>query len=119
MIPVAFPAGTTTIGLLGSAVTNERDGARGTLTVAYSDGTRQQIPVAFSDFRLGGGAFQPLPSNTVVAKLPYINAVGYSGPLPTYLYAISAALRPGKTVASVTLPVASGGSIGIFAIGAG
>jgi hypothetical protein len=38
--------------------------------------------------------------------------------VPTYVYATSAALEAGKTVAGVTLPIASGGSIGIFAIGA-
>jgi hypothetical protein len=35
------------------------------------------------------------------------------------VYSFSAALQAGKTVASVTLPTASGGLIGVFAIGAG
>jgi hypothetical protein len=35
------------------------------------------------------------------------------------VYATSADLQPGKTVASVTLPTASGGDIGVFAIGSG
>jgi hypothetical protein len=34
------------------------------------------------------------------------------------VYSVSGALQSGKTVASVTLPTASGGNIGIFAIGA-
>jgi hypothetical protein len=37
----------------------------------------------------------------------------------SYIYAKSGVLEPGKTVASVTLPTASGGNIGIFAIGSG
>ncbi len=47
-------------------------------------------------------------------------------PLASYVLAVSAAvlavsvpIDPGKTVASVTLPVPSWGDIGIFAIGAG
>jgi Glycosyl hydrolase family 92 len=119
-IPVAFPAGTTTIGLLGSAIDAGSGGATGTLTVTYIDGSTQQIPVAFSDWTLGAGAYSVLPGETVVAKTPYRDLIdGASQPVPTYVYAISAALQPGKTVASVTLPTASGGDIGIFAIGTG
>ena len=119
-IPVAFPAGTTSIGLLGSAIDAGSGGATGTLTVTYTDGSTQQIPVAFSDWTLGAGAYSVLPGETVVAKTPYRDVIdGTSQPVPTYVYAISATLEPGKTVASVTLPTASGGDIGIFAIGTG
>jgi predicted alpha-1,2-mannosidase len=119
-IPVSFPAGTTTIGLLGSGIDAGSGGATGTLTVTYTDGSTQQIPVALSDWTLGAGAYQPLPSETIVATIPYRDTIdGTSQPVPTHVYAISAALESGKTVASVTLPIASGGSIGIFAIGAG
>jgi predicted alpha-1,2-mannosidase len=119
-IPVAFPAGTTSIGLLGSADDTGSGGATGTLTVTYTDGSTQQIPVAFSDWTLGAGAFSPLPSDTIVAKIPYRDLIdGASQPVAMYVYATSAALQPGKTVASVTLPTASGGNIGIFAVGAG
>jgi hypothetical protein len=119
-IPVSFPAGTTTIGLLGSAIDAGASGAGGTLTVTYTDGTTQQIPVAFSDWTLGAGAYQLLPSDTNVATIAYRDTIdGTSQPVPTHVYATSAALDSGKTVASVTLPIASGGSIGIFAIGAG
>jgi predicted alpha-1,2-mannosidase len=119
-IPVAFPAGTTSIGLLGSADDTGSGGATGTLTVTYTDGSTQQIPVAFSDWTLGAGAFSPLPSDTIVAKIGYRDLIdGSSQPVPMYVYATSAVLDPGKTVASVTLPTASGGNIGIFAIGTG
>jgi Glycosyl hydrolase family 92 len=119
-IPVAFPVGTTSIGLLGSADDTGSGGATGTLTVTYTDGSTQQIPVAFSDWTLGAGAFSPLPSDTIVAKIPYRDLIdGTSQPVAMYVYATGAELQPGKTVASVTLPTASGGNIGIFAIGAG
>jgi len=119
-IPVAFPAGTTTIGLLGSAIDAGAAGATGTLTVTYTDGSTQQIPIAFSDWTLGAGADQLLPSDTIVATTPYRNRTsGITQPVTTYVYATSAALQPGKTVASVTLPTASGGDIGVFAIGSG
>jgi predicted alpha-1,2-mannosidase len=119
-IPVSFPAGTTTIGLLGSAIDAGSGGASGTLTVTYTDGTTQQIHVAFSDWTLGAGAYQLLPADTLVAATPHRDTTeGTSQPVPTYVYATSAPLLAGKSVASVTLPIASGGSIGIFAIGAG
>ena len=119
-IPVAFPPGTTSIGLLGSAIDAGSGGATGTLTVTYTDGSTQQIPVAFSDWTLGAGAYTLLPSDTIVAKTPYRDLIdGVSQPVPSYIYATSAALEAGKTAASVTLPTASGGDIGIFAIGTG
>jgi predicted alpha-1,2-mannosidase len=120
VIPVSFPAGTTSIGLLGSADDSGSGGATGTLTITYTDGSTQQIPVGFSDWTLGAGAFSPLPSDTVVAKIPYRDLIdGGSQAVTMYVYATSATLEPGKTVASVTLPTASGGNIGIFAIGSG
>jgi predicted alpha-1,2-mannosidase len=119
-IPVAFPAGATTIGLLGSAIDAGAGGATGTLTVTYTDGSTQQIPVAFSDWTLGAGADQLLPGDTIVATTPYRDRIsGITQAVTTYVYATSAALEAGKTVASVTLPVASGGDIGVFAIGSG
>jgi len=119
-IPVSFPAGTTKIGLLGSADDAGSGGATGTLTVTYTDGSVQQIPVGFSDWTLGAGAFTPLPGDTVVSKIPYRNLIdGGSQAVTMYVYATSATLESGKTVASVTLPTASGGNMGIFAIGSG
>ena len=92
----------------------------GTLTVTYTDGSTQAIPVAFSDWTLGAGAFKPVPGNTIVAATPYRNRTsGVTQPVTTYVYSFSAALQAGKTVASVTRPTASGGLIGVFAIGAG
>jgi predicted alpha-1,2-mannosidase len=120
VIPVSFPAGTTTIGLLGSAIDGASTGATGTLTVTYTDGTTQDIPITFADWTLGAGAYTLPSQDTIVATTPYRDLTsGISQDVTTYLYATSAALEAGKTVASVTLPTGSGGDIGIFAIGAG
>jgi hypothetical protein len=55
-----------------------------------------------------------------VAKIPYRNLIdGGSQAVNMYVYATSATLDAGKTVASVTLPTGSGGNMGIFAIGSG
>ena len=125
-IPVAFPVGTTTLGLLGSASGAAGSGATGILTVSYTDGTTQRIPVAFSDWTLGMGAYKVLPSDTIAARLPYRNTTsGGRQTVTGYVYAVTAALRAGKTVASVTLPTSStrtsrtGSAIHVFAIGTG
>jgi len=118
-IPVSFPAGSTTIGLLGSAINTTASGTTVTLTVAYTDGSTQQIPLSFSDLTLGQGSYQKLPSDTTVATMPHLNALSLSVPIPAYLFATSASLESGKTVASVTLSNPSGGGMSIFAIGAG
>jgi predicted alpha-1,2-mannosidase len=119
-IQVSLPAGTTTIGLLGSAANAGSSGASGTLTVTYTDGSTQQIPVAFSDWTLGAGGYQVLSSDTVAATTPYRNDTsGGNQAITTYLYATSAALQSGKTVSSITLPNPSGGDFHVFAIGAG
>jgi hypothetical protein len=74
--------------------------------------------VAFGDWTLGAGAFPPPAGDTIAATTGYRNLIsGGSQPVKTYIYGTSAALESGKTVASVTLPTASGGDIGIFAIG--
>ena len=122
VIPVSLPAGSTTIGLLGGAIATSSAGASGTLTISYTDGTTQQAQIAFSDITLNGGTFTLLSSNTIVASMPYFDAVGVQAPYPAYLYSVSVPLEAGKTVASVTLPVVTSGlgnQIGIFAIGAG
>ncbi|GAA2038591.1 GH92 family glycosyl hydrolase [Catenulispora yoronensis] len=109
--------GATKIGLLGSASNAGSAGATGTLTVKYTDGSTQQIPVAFGDWTLDAGAYQPPASNRTVATAAYRNSGGGSQTLNTYVFSTDATLTSGKTVASVTLPTASGGDLHIFAIG--
>ncbi|HLH58958.1 MAG TPA: glycoside hydrolase domain-containing protein, partial [Streptosporangiaceae bacterium] len=117
-IPVTLPAGATKIGLLGSATDSSASGATGTLTVTYTDGSTQQIPVTFSDWTLGAGAYKPVSGDTIAATTSHRNTdSGGQDPTTTYVYSFSAALQSGKTVASVTLPNATGGTIGVFAIG--
>ncbi|HEV2633995.1 MAG TPA: lectin [Actinocrinis sp.] len=110
-------AGATKIGLLGSATNAGSTGATGTLTVKYTDGTTQQIPVTFGDWTLGGGGFGAPSSDLTVATATYRNAGGTSQTLNTYVFSTDAALTSGKTVASITLPTASGGDLHIFAVG--
>jgi hypothetical protein len=120
VIPLSLPAGTTTIGLLGSAIDAGSGGATATLTVTYTDGTTQQIPITLADWTLGAGAYTLPSQDTIVAKTPYRDLTsGISQQVTTYIYSTSAALESGKTVASVTLPTGTNGDIGIFAIGAG
>ncbi|MBO0801616.1 MAG: GH92 family glycosyl hydrolase [Nocardiopsaceae bacterium] len=117
-VPLSLPSGSTRIGLLGSAIDAGSGGATGTLTVTYTDGSTQAIPVTFADWTLGAGAYPLPPSDVIAATTGYRNLTsGGSQPVKTYIYATSAALQSGKTVASVTLPTGSGGDIGIFAIG--
>lgn len=119
-VPLSLPAGSTKIGLLGSAIDAGSGGATGTLTVTYTDGTTQAIPVTFADWTLGAGAYSLPSADTIAATAPYRDLTsGISQQVKTYIYATSASLESGKTVASVTLPTGSGGDIGIFAIGAG
>jgi hypothetical protein len=113
VIPLSLPSGSTRIGLLGSAIDAGSGGATGTLTVTYTDGSTQAIPVAFGDWTLGAGAFPPLAGDTIAATPAYRNLIsGGSQPVKSYIYGTSAALESGKTVASVTLPTASGGTSG-------
>jgi hypothetical protein len=68
----------------------------------------------------GAGAYSLPSADTIAATAPYRDLTsGISQQVKTYIYATSASLESGKTVASVTLPTGSGGDIGIFAIGAG
>lgn len=116
-VDVAKPGELWPYGLLGSATDAAATGATGTLTVSYTDGSTQQIPVAFSDWTLGAGSYTLLLGDTIAATMPYRNIDdGTQDPTTTYLYSVSAALQPVKTVASVTLPNPTNGYIGVFAI---
>jgi predicted alpha-1,2-mannosidase len=104
---IALPGSGTVsrIGLLGSATNAGSAGATGTLTVTYTDGSTENVDVGFSDWTLGAGSYTPLPGDVTAATTSYRNATdGSSEQVDTYVFATSADLTAGKTVASITLP---------------
>src|SRR5207248_2236283 len=116
-IPLAAPAHASTIGLLGSATNAGSAGAGGTATVTYTDGTTSQFTAMFSDWTLGAGGFPPVPGNSIAVAMPYRNAAGNQRDnVKTYVFAMEAPVSVAKTVASITLPQATGGDMHVFAI---
>jgi predicted alpha-1,2-mannosidase len=119
-IPVTAPAGATRVGLLGAA---DGWGSTGQATIDYTDGTRQQVTLGFTDWTRANGQTPIQHGNTVAAQLPYRNYTIWGGgrdPTPTYVFAATFALTPGKTVRAITLPATTdGGRIHVFAAGTG
>src|SRR5207247_11260963 len=76
-----------------------------------------QFTAKFSDWTLGDGGFAPLPGNTIAVAMPYRNAAGNQRDnVNTYVFAMQAPVSVAKTVASITLPQATGGDMHVFAI---
>jgi predicted alpha-1,2-mannosidase len=116
-IPLAAPAHASTIGLLGSATNAGSAGAGGTATITYTDGTTSQFSAVFSDWTLGAGGFPPVPGNAIAITMPYRNFTGNQRDnVTTHVFAMQAPVSVAKTVASITLPQATGGDMHIFAI---
>ena len=121
-VTVNAPAGTRTLGFLGSA---EGDGpSEGIATLHYSDGSTAQFELGMSDWALNEGASTPSYGNQVAATMPYANCDTCSSdqdPVKTYVFYAGLPVDPGKRLASVTLPatVSGGGEMHIFAIGTG
>jgi hypothetical protein len=116
-IPLAAPAHASTIGLLGSSTNAGSGGAGGTATITYTDGTTAQFTARFSDWTLGAGGFPPLPGNITAVTMPYRNFTGNQRDnVDTHVFAMEAPVSVAKTVASITLPQATGGDMHIFAI---
>ncbi len=116
-IPLAAPAHASKIGLLGSATNAGGSGAGGTATVTYTDGTTSQFTARFSDWTLGGGGGTPLPGNFDAVSTPYRNFSGNQKDMvKTHVFALDAPVSVAKTVASITLPQATGGDMHVFAI---
>ncbi|WP_190814937.1 alkaline phosphatase family protein [Saccharopolyspora pogona] len=86
----------------------------GTGTVTYTDGTTQTFTLAFSDWTLNGGRSTALPTNSVVAKLPYRNKASGPQSVNTYVFSASAAIDPSKTIQMVQLPKPTTGYLHIF-----
>jgi hypothetical protein len=115
----APPATGTTVGFLGSASCGPSGGI---VTITYTDGSTQSFKLAFSDWALGGNKNgQPIPGNTIVARMPYRNKQnGTAESTVVFVFYAGIGLQPGKTVASVTLPAAvNGGALHIFAMSVG
>jgi predicted alpha-1,2-mannosidase len=116
-IPLAAPAHASRIGLLGSSTNAGSAGAGGTATITYTDGTTSQFTAKFSDWTLGAGGFPPLPGNITAVTMPYRNFTGNQRDnVTTYVFAMEAPVSVAKTVASITLPQATGGDMHVFAI---
>jgi hypothetical protein len=116
-IPLAVPAHASSIGLLGSSTNAGSAGAGGTATITYTDGTTSQFTARFSDWTLGAGGFPPLPGNITAVTMPYRNFTGNQRDnVETHVFAMEAPVSVAKTVASITLPQATGGDMHVFAI---
>jgi predicted alpha-1,2-mannosidase len=120
-IPVSAPAGTSTIGFIGSAVNAGNTGASGTVTITYTDGSTSTATLGLTDWTLGGDNGPVGFGNTTVAVTPYRNYLdGTNQQINTYLFGTTIPVDSSKTVASITLPTTvNNGSIGIFTISAG
>ncbi|MDF3292520.1 lectin [Streptomyces silvisoli] len=119
-IPTASPSGAGSLGLLGAATNAPKDGAKGQLTVTYTDGSTSKATVGFSDWTLNAGASSPIPGDTTVVSTPYRDTGdGGRDTVKTYVFATKVPIDPDKRVASITLPVTDSGSAHIFAIGYG
>jgi lysophospholipase L1-like esterase len=106
-------AGTTTLGILGSATWGP---SQGTATITYTDGSTQTFTLAYSDWTLAGGL---LPGDTEVAQMPYRNSPSGAQNSATYLFSTTVPLQAGKTAQSITLPADNQGQIHVFAITTG
>jgi predicted alpha-1,2-mannosidase len=116
-IPLGAPAHASRIGLLGSSTNAGSAGAGGTATITYTDGSTSQFTAKFSDWTLGAGGFPPLPGNTIAVSMPYRNYTGnLRDNVETHVFAMEAPVSVAKTVASITLPQATGGDMHVFAI---
>ncbi|HEX6454099.1 MAG TPA: GH92 family glycosyl hydrolase [Trebonia sp.] len=119
-IPVNAPAGSSSIGFVGSAVNAGTTPSTGTVTVNYTDGSTSTATLTMTDWTLGGGSGSPAAGDTVAAETPYRDYNGGSQQVNTYLFSNTVPVDSSKTVASITLPATvNNGSIGIFAIAAG
>jgi predicted alpha-1,2-mannosidase len=116
-IPLAAPAHSSVIGLLGSSTNAGSSGAGGTATITYTDGTTSQFTAQFSDWTLGAGGFPPVSGNIDAIAMAYRNFSGNNRDgVMTHVFAMEAPVNVAKTVASITLPQATGGDMHVFAI---
>jgi hypothetical protein len=106
-VKVNAPAGTQTLGFLGSGTGGPGRGGKGIATLHYSDGTTAQYWLGLSDWTLDAGSAKPSYGNQVVATMPYANCDTCSSgqtPVSTYVFYAALPINPGKKLTSVTLP---------------
>jgi predicted alpha-1,2-mannosidase len=118
-VTVNAPAGTQTLGFLGSATNGS---SQGMATLHYSDGSTAQFWLGLSDWTLGGGTGKPAFGNVVAASTPYRNCADCSSgkqTVGTNVFYAGLPVDPSKTLSSVTLPngTMQGGALHIFSIG--
>ncbi|MFI1092610.1 NEW3 domain-containing protein [Streptomyces sp. NPDC020917] len=107
---IAMTGQGTTLGFLASGAGNDS----GTGTITYTDGTTQAYTLAISDWTSTTAA----AGSDLLATLPRRNASrGGSTNIPVHIYAATVTLQPGKTIAYLTLPNATGMHIFSTAIG--
>jgi hypothetical protein len=94
---VPFTGGGSTIGFLGTA---DYGNASGTGTITYTDGTTQDFTLSFPDW----WANSPSAGNDVLATTDYFNNGGGKVQQKVSVYAATAPLQAGKTIAYLTLP---------------
>ncbi len=117
-VTVSAPAGTQTLGFLGSASNGP---SQGIATLHYSDGSTAQYWLGLSDWTLNAGASKPSYGNQVAASMTYRDCASCTGgedTVGTDIFYAALPVDPTKTLTSVTLPnAATAGQLHIFAIG--
>jgi lysophospholipase L1-like esterase len=120
-VTVNAPAGTRTLGFLGSA--SGSGSSQGIVTLRYSDGSTARFMLGMSDWAPNEGASTPSYGNQVVATMPYANCdtcASGQNPANAYVFYAGLPVDSGKRLVSVTLPATvSGGEMHIFAVGTG
>jgi predicted alpha-1,2-mannosidase len=116
-VTVSAPAGTQSLGFLGSAANGP---SQGVATLHYSDGSTAQYWLGLSDWTLNAGTSTPSYGNQVAASMTYRNCAGCSPvqqSVGTDVFYTALPVNPDKTLTSVTLPSgATQGELHIFAI---
>lgn len=104
--------GANTLAFLGSAVNGN---STGTGTINYNDGSTQQFSLGLIDWSAKTLQY----GNSIVASMAYRNIGSYPGTqaVKNYLYYVETPIDPTKTIANVSLPTTTGGTMHIFAIG--
>ena len=100
----------TKLGFLATAAGD----TSGTGTITYTDGTTQPYSLVMNDWT---NTNPPAPGTDILASLPHRNTSGGPQNLTVQIYGATVALRPGRTVAYLTLPDAAGLHVFTTAIG--